>query len=63
MPKVKVIIELTVKADSNSKDDVQKAVYSTVAELLEAEELEFHLNDEDDDDYDDLGDLGVGQKD
>lgn len=53
MPKLKVLIEIEVKADRADDDEVRDAVYEKLQAQMEAEELEFRIEDEEDDeDYD-----------
>lgn len=50
MQKIKVIINLTIKADRDDDDAILEAVTDKLTELIEAEELDFSIDDEDDSD-------------
>lgn len=54
MDKVKVTIHITVKADKDDSDEIRSAVHQKLEELMEAEELEFDTEveeDEEDESY------------
>lgn len=52
MPKLKVLIEIEVKADRHDDDEVREAVYEKLTALMEAEELDFALDEDEDEDFD-----------
>ena len=49
--KAKVIIELEMEVDGHEYDDetLKESIYSTLEELIEADELEYSVNTEDED--------------
>lgn len=50
MQKIKININITVKADMDDEDGIREAVIDKLTELIEAEELDFTVDEEDDGD-------------
>jgi hypothetical protein len=46
MAKLKVIIEITVKADATDDEAIREAVYDRLTGDMEAEELEFRIDED-----------------
>ena len=55
MSKIKIVIEMIIKADPNDEDAIREMVYDKLTYQLEAEEVEFRIeeneDDEDDEEY------------
>lgn len=50
MSRIKVTISITVKADRDDEEGLKDAVTDKLLEMIEAEELEFEVDDDGDDD-------------
>lgn len=53
MDKIKVTIQITIRADRDDEDGIREAVQDKLRELIEAEELDFTLDEDEDEDYED----------
>ena len=49
MAKLKVIIEIEVNCDSNDDESIRDAIYEILTSKMEAEDLEFQIEEEDED--------------